>query len=168
MALSDDDRAALSAFLDGELDEEATHHMEVRLTLDPELRLEYETLRQTWSLLDFLPQASTSTTFTSRTMERLTLERHSGASTAWLKDMARRVPVAAAGWTMSMAVAGFLGVQLGSWLAAPASPEPVADDETLVRHWHIADLWPLYADAPDIETLRQLNKPDLFGDESGY
>jgi anti-sigma factor RsiW len=44
MALSDDDRAALSAYLDGELDDDATHRIEVRLTSEPELRFEYETI----------------------------------------------------------------------------------------------------------------------------
>jgi anti-sigma factor RsiW len=57
MPLSDDDRATLSAYLDGELDEAAVQQVESRLSLDSEARAEYETRRQTWSLLDYLPRA---------------------------------------------------------------------------------------------------------------
>jgi anti-sigma factor RsiW len=168
MALSDDDRAALSAYLDGELDEEATHRMEVRLTLDPEFRHEYDTLRQTWSLLDFLPQASTSSTFTSRTMERLTVERRASMSSSWIRKVGRRVPVAVGGWAMGILVAGYLGMQIGTWVSTSASTEPVADEDAMVRYLPIVERLPLYQNVPDIEFLRKLDESQLFSDDSGY
>jgi hypothetical protein len=133
MALSDDDRAALSAYLDGELDDEATHRIEVRLTSEPELRFEYETLRQTWSLLDFLPRSSPSVEFTNRTLAQITLERHAGGPT-WMGQVLRRVPVLAVAWASGILVAASVGVALGGWLTAPPNPDATIDtDEELVR-----------------------------------
>src|SRR6266550_777025 len=88
MPLSEDDRATLSAYLDGELDEAPVQQVESRLSLDSEARAEYETLRQTWSLLDCLPRATPGPDFTNRTLERLSLERSIGSG----PRMARRVP----------------------------------------------------------------------------
>jgi hypothetical protein len=118
MALSDDDRAALSAYLDGELDDDATHRIEVRLTSEPELRFEYETLRQTWSLLDFLPRSSPSVDFTNRTLSRITIERNTGGPT-WVSVLARRVPVLTIACAAAVMLAAGVGVATGTWLAAP-------------------------------------------------
>ena len=73
MPLSENDKAELVAYLDGELDEQATQAVEARLATDADARAELDTLKQTWGMLDYLPKASPSPNFTNRTMERLTL-----------------------------------------------------------------------------------------------
>src|SRR5476651_301659 len=75
MPLNDDDKAELVAYLDGELDEAATHAVEAKIAADPHTRAELDALKQTWGMLDYLPKASPSPNFTNRTMERLTLEK---------------------------------------------------------------------------------------------
>src|SRR5262249_17230514 len=76
--LSDEDRANLVAYLDGELDEASAQALEAKLNTDPRARAEAETLRRTWELLDYLPRAEVSTSFTHRTLERLAVRTASG------------------------------------------------------------------------------------------
>ena len=47
-SLSEEDRANLVAYLDGELDDDAARALEAKLSLDPDARAEAETLRKTW------------------------------------------------------------------------------------------------------------------------
>src|SRR3954451_13737717 len=54
--LSEQERADLVAYLDGELTGEAARALEAKITLDPQARAEAETLKRTWELLDFLPK----------------------------------------------------------------------------------------------------------------
>src|SRR5215210_7089647 len=75
MPLSEQDKAELVAYLDGELDEQATQAVEAKLATDADARAELDTLKQTWGMLDYLPKASPSPNFTNRTMERLSLEK---------------------------------------------------------------------------------------------
>src|SRR5437660_12588662 len=73
--LSDEDRANLVAFLDGELDERTAHALETKLHTDPQARAEAEALRRTWGLLDYLPRPEPSPSFTNRTLERVSAMR---------------------------------------------------------------------------------------------
>src|SRR5437588_9479528 len=67
----EDERDELVAYLDGELDEPTARAVEARLNVDPAAREEADTLQRTWELLDYLPRAEPSSSFTHRTMERL-------------------------------------------------------------------------------------------------
>jgi anti-sigma factor RsiW len=166
MALSEEDRAALSAYLDGELDEEAAHRLETRLSIDTEVRAEYDALRRTWGLLDYLPRAAPSPDFTSRTLAHLRRGKPLGGAGRWL-ETARRLPLARIAWAAAVLLALLLGYSLGSRLS-PARPEAGAEtDETLVRHLRILRQWPVYQYADDIEFLKQLDHPDLFGENAG-
>src|SRR5947209_12755642 len=69
--LDDDEREDLVAYLDGEADDDTARRVEAKLSLDPAARAEADTLRRTWELLDFLPRAEPSPSFTHRTLERV-------------------------------------------------------------------------------------------------
>src|SRR5437879_4627701 len=71
--LSDDDWAELTAYLDGELDKKSARTMEAKLNANPTMRAEAEALQKTWQMLDYLPKPGPSTTFTSKTLERLSI-----------------------------------------------------------------------------------------------
>ncbi len=168
MPISDDDRAILSAYLDGELDEATAERLEARLSLEPEVRAAYEAMRRTWGLLDYLPKVAPSPALTNRTLERVTLERRA-APTTRLAHAARRFPAAAVGWAVAVLVAAGIGYVAGGRLptAAPEVPPPPDPDEALVRHLRVIERWPFYQHADDLGFLRRLDDPDLFGDDPG-
>ena len=165
MSLSEDDRAALSAYLDGELDADSTHRIEARLNIESELRSAYDTLRQTWSMLDYLPKATPSVNFTSRTLDRLSRETLTTGADRWITKVFRRVPAATLAWSVGGLLALTLGMSLGGWFDSSASTD-ADSDEQLVRHLRIADRWHLYEVADEIDFVRRLDHPDLFGDET--
>jgi len=160
--LNDDDRANLTAYLDGELEEEAAQALEAKLSQDPEARAEVEQLRQTWSMLDYLPRPAPSVTFTHRTMEKLSLEKRpletskmaAGPARAWLKRIT---------WAAAVLVAVGAGWYASQRLWQPA-PDP---DERLVRQLRLIEKWRAYEMVDDVDFLRQLDHPDLFGDDVG-
>jgi len=168
MPLNDDDRAELVAYLDGELDEAATREVEARIAADPATRAELDSLKQTWGMLDFLPKASPSANFTNRTLERLTLEKVRGpsGSARWALGRRARWPMAV-GWAATVLVA-LAGGYLATARYWPGGPEPIPDaDLPLVRHLRIAEKWRLYENADDVEFVKKLAHPDLFGDDPG-
>jgi anti-sigma factor RsiW len=160
-SLNDEDRQNLTAYLDGELDEEATQALEAKLSQDPAARAEVEALKHAWGLLDFLPRAAPSATFTHRTMERLSLERRP-AETA-------RMP-RAPGWGRSLAwaAAAFLAAALGYWASAAWwRPDASDADEPLLRQLPVIEKWRAYESVDDVDFLKKLDDPDLFGDDLG-
>lgn len=160
--LSDDDRANLTAYLDGELDEEAAHALEAKLSQDPAARAEVEELRQAWTMLDYLPRSAPSASFTHRTMEKLSLERRpietgkmpAGAGGFWLSPV---------GWAAAVVAALGLGYVSSEYVWRPA-PDP---DEPLVKHLQLIEKWRAYEAVEDVEFLKALDHPDFFGDDVG-
>lgn len=161
-ALNDDDRANLTAYLDGELEEEAAQALEAKLGQDPEARAEVEQLRQTWSMLDYLPRPAPSASFTHRTMEKLSLEKRpletgkmaGRPGGSWLKRIA---------WAAAVLIAVGVGWYASQRLWQPA-PDP---DERLVRQLRLIEKWRAYEMVDDVDFLRQLDHPDVFGDDVG-
>ena len=158
--LSDEDRENLVSYLDGELDEEAARTLEARLNLDPKARSEAEALQQAWSLLDYLPKAEPSPTFTHRTLERLALQTGDIQRRGWPR------------WQVGLTWAAAVLLAAGAGFGAAALFRPVhregpdADDQ-LVRHLRPIENVHRYEQVDDIEFLRDLDQPDLFGEEPG-
>src|SRR5882724_4743238 len=105
--LSDEDRANLVAFLDGELDEATAHALESKLSLDPLARAEADALRRTWELLDYLPKPEPSTDFTNRTLERLSVQQPRSSTILPLAgpSLRRRRWVLPLGWVAAVLLA---------------------------------------------------------------
>ena len=59
----------LTAYLDGELDQETMQDVEMRLGKDPAYLAKMQSLQKTWDLLDCLPTTEPGTSFTKTTME---------------------------------------------------------------------------------------------------
>jgi anti-sigma factor RsiW len=166
MPLTEDEKAELVAYLDGELDDTATQAVEAKVATNPEVRAELDAMKQAWGLLDFLPKASPSPNFTNRTMERLQVEKAGGATTTAPMPAARP-------WLSGVTWAAVVLVALGGgylaatriWPGTP-TPEPIPEDELpLVRHLRIAEKWRLYEYVDDLDLVKKLNHPDLFGDD---
>ncbi len=155
--MSDDERATLIAYLDGELDEEAVRRVEARISQDPAVRAEVESLKRTWEMLDYLPRAGPSPTFTHRTVSLVT-----GEHNATLQARRRRRRwLLAAGWAAAVLVAA-LGGFAGVTRLMPHEPT----DEELARDLRVIENRALYERADSVEFLKQLDQPDLFGDDS--
>jgi anti-sigma factor RsiW len=154
--MTEQEKADLVAFLDGELPGEAARAIEARISLDPAARAEAETLKKTWDLLDFLPKPEPSPSFTNRTLEKLAPIRP--------KKIGRwkaRPWLLGAGWAAALlaaVAAGFAGVRL---LQAPAA-DP---DQDLLRDLRVIENKRYYDRVDDLNYLKQLDQPDLFGDD---
>lgn len=168
MALNEDEKAELVAYLDGELDEAGTQAVEAKIATDADARAELDALKQTWGMLDYLPKASPSPNFTNRTLERLTLENVGGRSSRTMAAPGGRFPwLMTACWAAALVFAiglGYFGATR-IWPVNP-TPEPIPDaDLDLMRHLRVAEKWHLYENADDLEFVKKLNDPDLFGED---
>jgi anti-sigma factor RsiW len=168
--LSDDDWAEISAYLDGELDAKRSRAVESRISKDPAMRAEVEALRKTWQMLDYLPQPAASTTFTSRTLEKVSVLRPAVIKAG----RPFRIPWAfAACWAAAVLIAGSIGFTGVSLLAprpqlqSQASPRDTADvDDKLVKDLRVIENKRLYEHVDTIDFLHELDAQELFGDDS--
>jgi anti-sigma factor RsiW len=168
MALNEDEKAELVAYLDGELDETATQAVEAKVATDADARAELDALKRTWGMLDYLPKASPSPNFTNRTLERLTLENFGGPASKTMAAPGRRFPwLVTACWAAALVLAigvGYFGP--AQFLSVTPTPEPIPGaDLDLVRHLRVAEKWHLYENADDLEFVQKLDHPDLFGED---
>ncbi len=157
--LNKKERAELVAYLDGELKGAAAQKVETQLTLNPEARAEAEALKRTWELLDFLPRAEPSTEFTQRTVSQIVSVRAMAKGAATVP--ARRPWLLGAGWAAAVLLAVTAGFT-GTRLLTPTQP----GEQELVRDLRIIENKRLYELVEDMDFLRQLDTPDLFGDEA--
>lgn len=159
------------AYLDGELDAKDADGVAARLSLDPKLRAEAESLQRTWDILDILPRPQPSPSFTTRTLSQA-IPIPSGAS-----GPTAAFPMPGAGstmmlppprpgivfWLVSAAVvllAGGVGYVGHLELAPkPTVPEPSLEDAPLMRNLR------LYRNVEDMDYLKRLDSPEMFGEE---
>src|SRR5262249_32541791 len=151
----------LVAYLDGELDEERSRTLETKLSLDPAARAEADALKQAWGLLDYLPRPEPSANFTNRTMERLALQP---------VDTEVMVRPTYQRWLVGLAWAASVLVAIGAGLVAARLVWPnhretgLENEEQLVRHLRVLEKYHALDQVDDIDLLRQLEQPELFGD----
>jgi hypothetical protein len=163
--LTEDDRANLVAYLDGELDEEAARTLEARLATDPQARAEAEAFRRTWEMLDYLPRAEASNSFTNRTLEKLAVQSSTSRS---LGQPVRRLPwwLLATSWAAGLLLAASGGLIAANhlWPRPPAVADDSAEiDAQIARNRRVLENRRLYEHADDLDFLRALDNPDLFG-----
>lgn len=157
--LSEEDRADLVAYLDGELKGEAARKIERHLALNPDVRAEADALKRAWDLLDFLPRAEPSPDFAQRTVSQIAPLRAGGNVAAGLRPW--RPWLLGAGWAAAVLLATATGYT-GTRMLTPRQP----GEPELVRDLRIIENKRVYEQVEDFEFLRQLDSPDLFGEES--
>jgi hypothetical protein len=149
----------LVAYLDGELDGEATRRMEHRLASEEPVRRRLQQLAQSWDLLDQLPRTTVDENFTRSTVEIVALaaEKELGHATAteprrrWLRWVLTPVAAVAACWV------GFIVVD-------QLRPDPNLE---LLRDLPVIENQDVLKEAGNIDFLRKLDKDGLFPEESG-
>jgi len=120
------------------------------------------TLRRTWDLLDYLPRAEPSPSFTHRTMERL--EPVVRTTMIRVRPWKRWRPLALGmGWAAAVLVAGAGGFYAMNLYQARSHRH---QEQELVHDLRIIENKRLYEAVDDLEFLRELDHPDLFGDDS--
>jgi hypothetical protein len=162
------EREDLVAYLDGELTGEPARALEAKLSLNPEARAEAEALRRTWDLLDYLPRPEPSASFMEKTLSRA-LPVWSGPGKKSSEDTGRpwRIAGFGVGWAAALALAAWGGYagsnRLGRKPPAPRGP----GESELVRDLRLIENKRYYDLVEDLDFLRALDHPDLFGDEPG-
>lgn len=155
--LPDEAYEQLVAYLDGELDGETSRELEQRLAEDGEFRRELQQLQRAWDLLDELPRAEVSETFTQTTVEMVAL------SAVQELEQEQVQQTRAGKWWWGGAVGGAIAATaisywvVSSWLARP--------HEQLLRDLPVIEDVELYRVADSVEFLRQLREAGLFEQE---
>jgi anti-sigma factor RsiW len=165
--LTDEEREKLIAYLDGELDAKTARLIETKISRDSRYRAEVESLRQTWEMLDYLPQPAASPSFSTRTLESVSALRPPPRLRLFRNPAARRWGLGL-GWAAAVLlafIAGFATVDSLSTSKRPTATPPVDLDQLLVRDHRVIENQRLYENVDDMNFLRQLDDPDLFGDD---
>jgi anti-sigma factor RsiW len=158
-SFTDRERADLVAYLDGELKGEAARKIEAKLARDPAARDEADGFRRAWDMLDFLPRPAPSPRFANETLEKISPVRITG-SPLIVKRRWTNV-VLTAGWAAALILAIGLGYG-GSRIAPTRGP----GDQELVRDLRVIENKRLYDAADDLDLVRELDAPELFGEDA--
>jgi anti-sigma factor RsiW len=151
----------LSAYLDGELDDEAVREVERMLASDPKVRETLQRLERTWEILDKLDEAEVGEHFTQSTLKMVALAVEDDVQKQLQEAPKRRRRqwlVGGAGVTAA-AAAGFVTVAL-LW------PNP---NKELLRDLPVLENLDQYRQIEDFDFLEGLYKEGLFvgEDEDG-
>src|SRR5207253_6430882 len=148
--ISNEDREELVAFLDGELDDEQSQAVESKITLDPTVRNEADTLKRTWDLLDYLPRPEPSPNFTNKTLDRISTRE---TARALRPGRRRRRWLVGLGWAAALLLA--VG---GGYLGAVRTHPPRPGERELVRELRLIENLRYYEPVESLEFLRDLDQ----------
>jgi anti-sigma factor RsiW len=162
--LTDAERADLVAYLDGELAGDARRAIEARINVDPLWRAEAASLKRAWDLLDYLPQPEPSPNFTQRTLSKLEPIRRPDRRKPDRFEPDRRL-LRWVGLGGGWAAAALLAAMIGYQLYPRGGPQGPGERE-LIRDLRVIENKHFYDQVPDLDFLRGLDQPELFGEES--
>ncbi len=148
----------LVAYLDGELDAEASQRVERRLAEDPDYRRELKQMQRAWDLLDELPRAEISETFTQTTVEMVALsaEHELTEVKTRVRHFDRLIWVAVGASVVLASMAAFWGVS--TYLSRP--------NDQLAQDLPVIENVELYEVADNVEFLRELEQAGYFKEET--
>jgi anti-sigma factor RsiW len=161
----------LVAYLDGELDPKSAEAVAQRLSLDARMRAEADALQRTWDILDILPRSEPSPSFATRTVSQviplpspfasrtMVVPGPSGASMAYPSPSRAGFWLAAMAIVLAAGIGGYFGHQAMRPSPKSNSVEPPVEDYSLMKNMR------LYRNVDDIESVKQLDSPEMFGGE---
>ncbi|NBR05415.1 MAG: hypothetical protein EBT92_06555 [Planctomycetes bacterium] len=148
-----------SSYLDGEMTEEEAREFEAKLASSPEERANFQAMKKTWAMLDYLPKPDVTVSFTEKTMERM---KALSSPTIAIKDYSAVVRGMVFAAVLLILFAG--GVRVGTL----SFKETINVDEELIKNLRLYEYKNIYEQIENIEFLKKLDAPDLFGqDPSG-
>lgn len=147
----------LVAYLDGELDAEASREVERRLSQDARYRQMLRQLQHSWDLLDRLPKADVSDVFTQSTVAMIAVTAADDVEEMKARGTRRKKAV----WWLGT------GSVAASFLVGYLLVSSVADRENkrLLRDLPVIERMDEYRYADSIEFLRMLDGEGLFVQE---
>jgi anti-sigma factor RsiW len=161
----------LVAYLDGELDAKAAEAMATKLSLDAKLRAKADAYQRTWDILDVLPRPGPSSSFTTRTLSQavpLLSGQQIVPQTALAVPTMPGFPASRSNsgfWLASLAlvlaaaVAGYVAHRVLAPAPRTVAADPSLEDVPLMKNMR------LYRDVDDMDYLKRLDTPEMFGDE---
>lgn len=143
----------LTAYLDGELDDDETRDVEQRLIDDAKYRSLMQDLQKTWDMLDMLPAARAGNSFTQSTMELVISD-----ATKELTKSNRRF------WTWPIRFGAMLALTLTVFGCSFAITRLVQDtpNRRLYNNLHVIEEFDQLQKADSIEFLDMLIDKGLF------
>lgn len=144
----------LVAYLDGEMDDAEAARVERRLADDANYRIRLQELQQTWDLLDALPRAQVSESFTQSTVEMVALSAADDAQATRSAALRRKAIFAL---TTSAVV---LIAAVGGYLLT--SHYTTAENRQVLRDLPVIQNVDVYANADSVEFLLKLEQEGLF------
>ncbi len=148
----------LVAYLDGELDHEASRRIEELLATNAEVRRRLQEMERTWDLLDDLDTAPAGGRFTESTLEMVAVAARKDVEQSLAEAPRRRQrrALAVGGSLLAAVVAGFLAVVL-------LLPDP---NRQLLQDLPVLENLDQYRQIDDIEFLQMLRNEGLFSKEN--
>ncbi len=148
----------LVAYLDGELNAEASRRVEELLAADPNIRQTLQGLDRTWEMLAELETPQVAERFTRSTLEMVTVAaaEDTERGRAEASSRRRRRWVTLSGSLLAAAAIGFLAVAL--------QPDPT---QKLIDDLPVLENLDEYRQIDDIQFLRDLHAAKLFAEEDG-
>jgi len=148
----------LVAYLDGELDAEASRQVEELLAADPNIRQTLQGLDRTWEMLAELETPQVAERFTRSTLEMVTVAaaEDTERSRAEADRRRRRRWVTLSVSLLAATAVGFLAVAL--------RPDP---NQKLIDNLPVLENLDEYRQIDDVQFLRDLHAAKLFAEEAG-
>jgi anti-sigma-K factor RskA len=147
-------RDQVVAYLDGELEPEASQAFEQRLSEDPELRRQVQMHQETWDLLDGIPRTEVSETFTQTTVEMIAVSTEED-----IHDIRRQQTVKHRYYWLATVAAALFACVLGfslMWYYVTAPNRQLVDDLPIIENLDA------YRNSESVDFLRALEQEGLF------
>jgi hypothetical protein len=155
--LSDEERANLVAFLDGEVDDDLASQLEAKVAKSPSVRKEVDALEKTWSMLDWLPRPELPGDFATQTVTRIHSQQLRAEMIEGRLQKYSILTAKCVGWVASVVAATFIGfaaLRVG-WR------DPSRE---LAEHLDILDNMETYRVIPDAKFLEDMVRLGYFVD----
>lgn len=154
--ISPEDRENLTAYLDGELEEDGTRHIEAILSQSSVARTDVDVLSRTYDLLDVLPRAKASQDFVERTVATAKLETFQKplADLEWFRA-GKKVALLLL-WLAALGASATAGYSLTNRFL-PAEADLLLDEYPLLQDLDV------YTEVDNIQFLERLSaNPQLY------
>ena len=146
----------LVAYLDGELDAEASRRIEEMLSGDPKVRQTLQGLDRTWELLDELEQPQVAARFTQSTLEMVTVAAAEDTERSRSKAARHRK------WRWMTLGGSLLAAGCVGFIAMGLRPDP---NRQLIEDLPVLVNLDAYRQIDDVEFLRALHEHNVFAEE---